>query len=255
MMRICVLSSGSKGNATYIETEDYKILVDAGRNAKYLAECLENIGVNPNDIDYVLISHDHKDHTSALPVFAKKYKPTVLLNHKTFLELSDIKEYDKIVIFDEDIDLGSLKIACIKASHDAADTRNFIFEENGKSVVYVTDTGYINQKNFRKLTNKNVYLFESNHDVEMLINGPYPKFLKQRVLGSNGHLSNNDSSFYLSKLIGDKTKKIVLMHLSETNNKESKALETIRKTFEDYEIKFDDIKCAKQNEVGEVIEL
>lgn len=254
-MKICVLSSGSKGNATYIETEEYKILVDAGRNSKYLTECLESINVDPNEIDYVIISHDHKDHVSALPVFAKKYKPTILINQKTFLMLPDIKEYNKIVIFDDDINLGSLKINCIKASHDAADTRNFIFEENGKSVVYVTDTGYINQKNFRKLNNKTVYLFESNHDIEMLMNGPYPKFLKQRVVGSNGHLSNNDSSFYLSKLVGDKTKKIVLIHLSETNNKEEKALETIKNTFEEYNIDFKDIKCARQDEVGEVIEI
>ena len=254
-MKICVLSSGSKGNATYIETDEHKILVDAGRNAKYLSECLEKINVDPKTIDYVLISHDHKDHVSALPVFVKKYQPTILINQKTFLEIPDIKDYEKIVIFDEDIDLGSLKIKCIKASHDAKDARNFIFEEKDKSVVYVTDTGYINQKNFRKLSNKNVYLFESNHDIEMLMNGPYPKFLKQRVLGSVGHLSNNDSSFYLSKLIGDKTKKIMLMHLSETNNTESKALETIKNTFKEYDIKFKNIECARQNEISEVIEI
>ena len=105
------------------------------------------------------------------------------------------------------------------------------------------------------MNNKNVYLFESNHDIEMLMNGPYPKFLKQRVVGSNGHLSNNDSSFYLSKLVGDKTKRIVLMHLSETNNKEEKALETIKNTFKEYNINFKDITCARQDEVGEVIEI
>ena len=86
-MKICVLSSGSKGNATYIETEQYKILVDAGRNAKYLADCLNQIGVNPSDIDYVLISHDHKDHVSALKVFVNKYKPTLLLSQKIFEQL------------------------------------------------------------------------------------------------------------------------------------------------------------------------
>ena len=89
----------------------------------------------------------------------------------------------------------------------------------------------------------------------MLMNGPYPKFLKQRVVGSNGHLSNKDSSFYLSKLVGPNTKKILLMHLSETNNTEEKALNTIRETFKEYEIPFDDIKCAKQNEISEVINI
>ena len=163
-MKICVLSSGSKGNATYIETEQYKILVDAGRNAKYLADCLNQIGVNPSDIDYVLISHDHKDHVSALKVFVNKYKPTLLLSQKIFEQLEDIKDYDNIVIYEDEIRLDNLRIYCIKSSHDAVDSRNFIFEENGKSVVYVTDTGYINQKNFKYLNNRNVYLFESNHD-------------------------------------------------------------------------------------------
>lgn len=254
-MKICVLSSGSKGNATYIETKNYKILVDAGRNSKYLSECLESIGVNPYDIDYVLISHDHKDHISALPVFVKKYKPTVLLSQQIFNQINDIKDYEKIMIYEDEIYLNSLKITAIKASHDAVDARNFIFEEEGKSVVYVTDTGYINQKNFKILNNRNVYLFESNHDIEMLMNGPYPKFLKQRVVGSNGHLSNKDSSFYLSKLVGPNTRKIILMHLSEQNNTEEKALLTIKETFKDYEIPFNDIKCAKQNELSEVIEL
>lgn len=254
-MKVCVLSSGSKGNSTYIETKDYKILVDAGRNAKYLAECLNSIGVDPKEIDYVLISHDHKDHISALSVFAKKYKPTVLLSQKIFEQLEDIKNYDNIVIYEDEIYLNDLKITCIKSSHDAVDARNFIFEENGKSVVYVTDTGYINQKNFKILNNRNVYLFESNHDIEMLMNGPYPKFLKQRVVGSSGHLSNKDSSFYLSKLVGPNTKKILLMHLSEINNTEEKALKEIKEAFKEYEIPFKDIKCAKQDEISEVIEL
>lgn len=254
-MKVCVLSSGSKGNATYIETKDYKILVDAGRNAKYLSDCLQSIGVNPRDIDYVLISHDHKDHISALPVFVKKYKPTLLLSQKIFNQIEDIKKYDNIFIYEDDIYLNGLKITCIKSSHDAIDARNFIFEEEGKSVVYVTDTGYINQKNFKILNNRNIYLFESNHDIEMLMNGPYPKFLKQRVLGSSGHLSNKDSSFYLSKFVGPNTKKILLMHLSETNNTEEKALNTIKEAFEDYEIPFNDIKCARQDEISEVIEL
>lgn len=254
-MKICVLSSGSKGNATYIETNEHKILVDAGRNSKYLAECLTKIGVNPNDIDYVLISHNHKDHISALKVFVNKYRPTLLLSQKIFEQLPEIRDYDDIEIYEDEIKLNNLRIYCIKSSHDAIDSRNFIFEEDGKSVVYVTDTGYINQKNFRILNNRNIYLFESNHDIEMLMNGPYPKFLKQRVVGSNGHLSNKDSSFYLSKLVGPKTKKILLMHLSEVNNTEKKALETIKDTFKEYEIPFNDIKCAKQDEISEVIEL
>ncbi len=252
-MRVVVLASGSEGNSTYIETNEIKILIDLGKNTKYLKTQLENINVNPAEINYILISHTHKDHTSALKTFTNRYKTTILLSQKMFYELEDLQEYENIIIYDEDIHLKDLTIKTIKSSHDAPDARNFILENKENSVVYVTDTGYINRKYFESLKNKDIYLFESNHDIEMLLNGPYPKWLKSRVVGSYGHLSNKDSSFYLSKLIGDKTQKIVLMHLSHINNTEEKALNMIQETFKEYEITFNSIVCAKQSEITEVI--
>lgn len=252
-MRVVVLASGSEGNSTYIETEEIKLLIDLGKNTKYIKTQLESIGIQPEEINYILISHTHKDHTSALKTFVNRYKTTVLLSQEMFYDLEEIKDYENIIIYDDDIYLKDLKINTIKSSHDAPDARNFIVEHKGKSVVYVTDTGYVNRKYFEILKNRDVYLFESNHDIEMLLNGPYPKWLKTRVVGSYGHLSNKDSSFYLSKLIGENTKKIVLMHLSHVNNTEEKALEMIHDTFKEYEIGFNDIVCAKQSEVTEVI--
>ena len=252
-MRVVVFASGSDGNATYIETEQVKLIIDLGRNAKYIKEKLESINVDAKDIDYILISHTHKDHTSALKTFVNRYKTTVLLSQKMFYDLPDIKDYENIIIYDDDIYLKDIKITTIKSSHDAPDARNFIVENKGQSVVYVTDTGYVNRKYFEILKNREIYLFESNHDIELLLNGPYPKWLKTRVVGSYGHLSNKDSSFYLSKLIGDKTKKIVLMHLSNVNNTEEKALEMIHETFKEYELNFQDIVCAKRSEITEVI--
>lgn len=252
-MRVVVLASGSEGNSTYIETEELKLLIDMGRNAKYIKQNLENIGVFPEDIDYILISHTHKDHTSALKTFVNKYKTTVLLSQQMFYDLEEIKDYENIIIYDDAIYLKDVKITTIKSSHDAPDARNFILENKGKSVVYVTDTGYINRKYFNLLKDKEIYLFESNHDIEMLLNGPYPKWLKTRVVGSFGHLSNKDSAFYLSKLVGSHTEKIVLMHLSHINNTEEKALDMIHDTFKEYEIEFDNISCAKRSEITEVI--
>lgn len=251
-MRVVVLASGSEGNCTYIETEETKILIDLGKNAKYIKLKLESIGVNPQNIDYIIISHTHKDHTSALKTFVSRYKPTVLLSQEMFYDLVDLKDYENVIIYEDDMYLKDIKIKTIKSSHDAPDARNFIIENKGKSVVYVTDTGYVNRKYFEALKDKEIYLFESNHDIEMLLNGPYPKWLKTRVVGSYGHLSNKDSSFYLSKLVGTHTEKIVLMHLSHVNNTEEKALETIHETFKEYNIKFDNIICAKQSEITEV---
>ncbi len=252
-MKICILASGSGGNSTYIETNNYKILVDIGKNRKYIVDKLKEINVNAEDIDYIFISHLHVDHISALKTFIKKYHPTIVISKSMFQELEDIHDYEHILIYDDEVILNNLRVTCIHSSHDATDSRNFLFESDNHSVVYVTDTGYVNQKNFKYLQNKEVYLFESNHDIEKLQHGPYPDWLKKRVLSDYGHLSNNACSVYLSKLIGNNTKKIYLMHLSKENNSEELALNEIHHVFNDYHIEFDDITCAKPSEVSEVI--
>lgn len=253
MMKVVVLASGSEGNATYIETEKGKIILDLGKNAKYIKEKLESINVNPSAIDAIIISHTHKDHTSALKTFTNRYKTPVYVSKEMIQDLEDLKDYENLILFEDDIYLNDIKIQSIKSSHDAPDARNFIIESHHESVVYVTDTGYINRKYFNLLKDREIYLFESNHDIEMLMNGPYPKWLKTRVVGSYGHLSNKDSSFYLTKLVGPHTKKIILMHLSHINNTSEKALEMIHETFKEYDIEFSNIECAKQSEITEVV--
>ena len=254
-MKVCVLASGSKGNSTYVETEQVKLLIDAGMNCKYINEKLNEIEVTIKDINYVLISHLHTDHISALETVLKQSKATLLMTQTMFNELENIRNYENIIIYDEDVYINDLKITAIKSSHDSPDSRNFIIESGSSSVVYITDTGYVKAKYFNVLKNRNVYLMESNHDIEMLNNGPYPKWLKKRVLGDYGHLSNNASSFYLTKLIGENTKKIILMHLSEVNNTKEKSLDTLRNTFTDYNILFDNVEVSEQTSKSELIEL
>lgn len=254
-MRACVLASGSKGNVTYIETNEHKILLDMGKNAKYIVDKLKQINVDPKTIDIILISHLHSDHTSALETFLKKYNPLVCMPQEMFLAVDSLENYEHIKIYDDEIELDSLKIHAIKSSHDAVASRNFIFEEDGNSIVQITDTGYIKSKYFKLLKNRDVYLLESNHDIEMLTHGPYPDWLKRRVLSDEGHLSNKAAGFYLSKLIGNNTKKIILMHLSEVNNNSEVALKTVNDTLKEYRIEFNDIKCAEQDNISDVIEL
>lgn len=254
-MRTSVLASGSEGNVTYVETDKHKILLDIGMTVKYIKESLSELSVNIEDIDYIFITHVHDDHVKALKGFIKKYTPTICVSQKMFDELEELKEYEKIILYDDIVVLDDVTIEIIKTSHDTSDSRSFILRSNGKSLVYLTDTGYINQKYFHKLQNNNVYLFESNHDIEMLLNGPYPKWLKDRVMGPYGHLSNKDSSVYLAKLIGDATSKIVLLHLSHKNNTEEKAMQTIEEIFKEYDLNFNNIVCAKQKEISEMIEV
>ena len=254
-MKVCVLSSGSKGNATYLEINGTKFLLDVGRNYKYITEQLKQIGIKPKDIDYVIITHEHSDHIAGLKTFVTKTKATIILSEKLFKELRDIKDYPHILICEDNLDINGIKITSIHSSHDAVDARNYVIEYNNQKIGYITDTGYVNRNNFKILKNLDIYLFESNHDIELLTHGPYPAWLKKRVLSDNGHLSNKLASFYLTKLIGDNTKQIVLIHLSEVNNLESIALETINNTFIEHDIKFYNIICARQQERTEVIEI
>lgn len=251
-MKAVVLASGSEGNSTFFSTGKIHILIDIGKNAKYIKERILEIEEDPTKIDAILISHTHDDHVSALKVFLKKIHPKVYVTEKMFYDLDFLKDYENVVIYDEDFYIDSVRVQTIRTSHDVTDSRNFILSDGSLSLVYLTDTGYLNRKYFPLLKNKNYYLMESNHDIEMLMNGPYPKWLKQRVLGTLGHLSNKDSSFYLTKLVGEDTKKVVLMHLSQHNNTEEKALETFFQTFKEYDLDFKEVVCARQNEVTKV---
>lgn len=254
-MKACILASGSKGNSTYIETKNHKILIDLGKNKKYIVDSLKSINVNPNEIDIILISHTHSDHISALETFIKSYHATVCMPKEMFISLPSLSNYDHIKIYEDEIIFDDLKIISIKSSHDAIDSRNFIIEEDNKSLVQITDTGYIKSKYFKMLRNRDVYFIESNHDVEMLTHGPYPDFLKKRVLSDEGHLSNISTGFYLSKLIGENTKNVYLMHLSEVNNTKKKALETVNSILKEYNVDFKIKNCAEQDNVSEVIEI
>lgn len=252
-MRICVLASGSKGNSSYIETDKTKSLVDLGMSAGYIAKSLKNIGVDPSEIQRVFITHAHTDHVAGLKVFLKKYHPIVYLTKKMEDEL-DFEIEDKVYI-DEDTSIDDLDVTVIKTSHDAADSNGYVFTSGDKSIAYITDTGYIHVKNFDKLKNKSVYVFESNHDVRLLREGKYPYYLQQRILSDKGHLSNKDSAYYLSNFIGDKTEQIILIHLSEENNKPEVALKTLLDTLEKKGVRVPDIEIAMQRESTELIEL
>ena len=170
-------------------------------------------------------------------------------------DLNQIFNVTNYVLIDDDFNIGDINIEVIKTSHDASDSNGYILESDGKSVVYVTDTGYINQKNHKKLMNKNVYVFESNHDVEMLMNGKYPYYLKQRIWGDKGHLSNKDSAYYLSRFIGKDTKCIILSHLSHENNDPVIALNTLKDKLKEEEINFNNIIVSTQEDRTELIEV
>ncbi|MBQ9854151.1 MAG: MBL fold metallo-hydrolase [Bacilli bacterium] len=252
-MKTVVLSSGSKGNTTYIESKNAKILIDAGNTCKYIINSLSKLNINPEDIDAILITHTHVDHIGGLKTLLKKINPCVYMTEKMRPYLDFIDNYK--IIDEKDFCINDLYVNVIKTSHDTEDSVGYIINQENNSLVYITDTGYINRKYFDILKNRNIYIFESNHDVEMLNNSSYPFTTRQRILSDKGHLSNYDSAKYLADFLGEKTNYILLAHLSLENNTSDIALQTLKDRFNSENINFDNIIIAKQNEMTEVIEI
>ncbi len=255
-MKVCVLSSGSKGNSTLVITDKVKILIDLGTTTSYVEAALNNLNVDAKEISHILITHSHVDHIKGLKVFIKRYNPVILVTEdmKNVLE-KELGNFRYEYYEDKKAIIGDLTVNVIKTSHDAEESIGFVLTNNNSSMVYITDTGYINQKYFKILSNNNLYVLESNHDIKMLMDGPYPYYLQQRVRGDKGHLSNKQASDYLCKFIGDNTRKIVFAHISEHNNSYEKVIETFNEELSKNDMKFDDVLIAKQNEATEVIEV
>ena len=240
------LASGSKGNVTLVETKKHNILIDAGLPLKKINERIE--GGLPS-IDIILITHTHDDHIKGLNSYIKEYKP------KIYTKVENLKEkinYEDIS--NDDLIEDNFSIVFFPLSHDTP-CSGILIKEDDKELVYITDTGYINTKVLDKIMNKDMYIMESNHDIEKLRNGKYPFFLQQRILGDKGHLSNEMSSKYLAKVAGKNTKAIVLAHLSEENNTEDLALSTFLETFDKNHKKVENLYIAKQDEALKKIEV
>ncbi len=220
MMQVKVLSSGSKGNSTLVITDQAKILIDVGVSYLYIEKELAKISLTPMDIDMVFITHAHNDHIKGLKTFLKKTGISVYIPRGMEEELSSSVLPSQIEYLEDVQEFIGFTVELIHTSHDAASSVGYIITSSTSSLVYVTDTGYINQKYLKRMVNKSMYIFESNHDEKMLMEGPYPYYLKQRVLSDSGHLSNKTAAKYLSTTVGDKTKYIILAHLSEKNNTE-----------------------------------
>ena len=255
-MKVCLLSSGSKGNSCLVYNDNTKILIDLGTTSNYVCKELDRLDINPKDIDAILVTHTHVDHINGIKTFIKKYHTKIYVTEilKELLE-KEIGPFDYELYVDKKAIIKDFEIKYIKTSHDIEGSIGFIINEKNKSMVYITDTGYINNRYYEELTNKNLYILESNHDVYMLKNGPYPYFLQQRVVGDKGHLSNEQASNYLCKFIGDKTKKVVFAHLSEKNNTEEKVIEKFNEKLVENNMKFYNYYIGRQNEPTEVIEI
>lgn len=227
-MLLKILASGSTGNSAFIKFNNKNILIDLGITNKKIKDTLAKINVKTEDIDYVFLTHEHIDHISGLPVFVKNSRALIYLTIGTFNYLirhpktSEVvsKYNDRFIILKHEnfdykaIYFDDLKVEPLQTFHDANEPVGYRFTEVDKSVVYLTDTGYVSKETLAKIKGATCYIFETNHDPEVLMNSERPFILKQRILGDNGHLSNADGFYYLANSITKETKYVFCAHIS-----------------------------------------
>ncbi|WAA12272.1 MBL fold metallo-hydrolase [Fervidibacillus halotolerans] len=222
-LQFSVLASGSTGNSIYVETDDQALLVDAGLSGKQMDLLFKQIGRDPKKLSGIFVTHEHSDHIKGVGVFARKYQLPIYANEKTWRvmepQLGEIPTDLKFTFPTDSVrTFGKLDIESFAVSHDAAEPMFYIFHYEGKKLAIITDTGYVNDRMIGKIKNADYFIFESNHDVEMLRMGKYPWSVKRRILSDVGHISNEDAALAMSECIGDQTKGIYLAHLSKDNN-------------------------------------
>lgn len=240
-----VLTSGSKGNCTFIQAGQTRLILDCGGSKRYLNQAFEQLAIKLNTIDAVLISHDHIDHIGQLQLFHQT--PTVFAPYP-LNERPDAKVIMPYMMHHfQEIDIFPLVL-----SHDSALTYGYVIHHQNERLVYITDTGYLKSKDYDFIKDAQYYILESNHDVDLLMNSRRPFATKQRILSDTGHLSNEDASLILAHVVSPNTQDIVLAHLSEEANQESLAMSTLWETFAQYQTPLNpqlSVRCARQKEI------
>lgn len=230
-MRVCTLASGSKGNLTYIESASAKILVDCGLCMTEVVKRLSKINVLPNEIDAILITHEHSDHIKGVEVFARKYGAKVFAHADEWVALNGkikVNEKNVVAFYDNDFYIKDLLVTPFRLSHDSFMCVGYTFCSGQNKVSIATDTGYLPQAALSTMFGSDLIIIESNHDEDMLINNyEYPAHLKSRILSKKGHLSNVACASAIYELIMGGTKQFVLAHLSENNNTPHVAYNTV----------------------------
>lgn len=274
-MRLTAIASGSSGNCIYVGSDTTHLLVDVGISGKKVVEGVNGLNLDMTDIDGILITHEHSDHIGGLGVIARKYGIPIYATPGTKSEILNpryrLGDIDPDLICeiypDDNLTIKDIKINPMRISHDAKDPVAYRFKCENRKAAVVTDLGTYNDYIVESLKGMNALFLEANHDVKMLQVGPYPYYLKQRILGDRGHLSNETAGNLLSEIINDDLCGVFLGHLSKENNLPELAYESVRVevTMKEKEkelvhgnrgISINDIplKVAKRSELSYVLE-
>lgn len=263
-MRLVSIASGSSGNCIYVGSDHHHILVDAGISNKRIVAGLNEIGVKPEELDGVLITHEHSDHVKGLGVLSRKYEVPIFSTRET---LEEISKMSSLGDYSRDLyqqiqpnvpfSIGDLDVKPFSIDHDAANPVAYRIQNQKKAVAVATDIGHFDQMIIDSLQGVEAILLEANHDVHMLETGPYPYYLKRRILSDHGHLSNENAGRLLNHILHDKLKHILLGHLSKENNYDELAYETVKLEINQgghaYRASDFSIAVAKRDRISDII--
>lgn len=237
-MNFCSLASGSSGNCQYVATENTHLLIDAGLSGKYIRNALENIDVNPDQIEGILISHEHSDHVKGVGVLMRRYGMKLYVNEGTWSamkhKVGEVDE-DNVIFFKNNgvLRIGDLTVKPFSISHDAADPVGFSLTSEHAKVCVATDLGVANEGIIDEICDCDLLMIEANHDEEMLKMGKYPYYLKRRILSEDGHISNEYAGALVVRAAkAGRVNQVLLGHLSKENNFPELAYETVRQVVE-----------------------
>lgn len=263
-MRMCSIASGSSGNCIYVGSDNTHLLVDTGISKKRIEEGLKHLEIKGEELDGILVTHEHSDHIQGLGVFSRKYEVPIYATEGTIEGIKASSSLGKMpegllhpIVVDESFTIGDIMVDPFEISHDARQPSAYRMECNGRSAAVATDLGMYNEYIVKKLKGLDAILLEANHDVHMLEVGGYPYPLKRRILGDKGHLSNELSGMLLCDILHNGLKHIVLGHLSKENNYARLAYETVKLevTLGDNPYKGEelDMQVAKRDGVSDIL--
>ena len=263
-MRMCSIASGSSGNCIYVGSDNTHLLVDTGISKKRIEEGLHELEIKGEELDGILVTHEHSDHIQGLGVFCRKYEIPVYATAGTIRGIEECHSLGKMpagllhpIEVDKPFPLGEIEVHPFAVSHDANEPCGYRLESNRRAVAVATDLGMYDNYIVNHLQNLDAVFLEANHDVHMLEVGSYPYPLKRRILGDKGHLSNELSGRLLCDILHKNLQHIVLGHLSKENNYARLAYETVKLevTLGENEFKGEDLHMfvAKRDEVSEIL--
>lgn len=262
MLKFCSLYSGSSGNCLYVSSNNTKILIDCGTSCKKICEGLASINSSIEDIDAILVTHEHSDHVQGLGLVSSKFNIPIYANQETWNAMGKQKEKidEKNINFfinDNDFLLNELTIHPFSTPHDAANPCGFNIHNGKRKLSIATDLGHMDDSIFNQLKNSSFILLESNYEPEMLNASRYPFHLKQRIKGPYGHLSNETAGKTIAALMKKDLKQVMLGHLSKENNVPELAYQTVAEELmkSNSDINTIRLSVASRNTPGKIIEI